>query len=142
MRLYENQKNDLKEIFNKNGMDYAKYSNTYWESYNLNTWKEFYRLYDRYAYGSIKIGHRSHKDLVFKSRPERKSLQHSGKTILYYEANATCENDERYSVYWTKINLEAENEADACDWETYYVAYDLLDCHYDFIKELLRTSET
>jgi hypothetical protein len=34
----------------------------------------------------------------------------------WYEANATDNDGNEYRVIWTKVNWDAEDGADACDW--------------------------
>lgn len=144
MRLFKKNRNFLKEIFNTEEIPYYEYVKKYRGSWNCFNWNEVAREYARKTYGSIHIGcstiqmgDRPSRELVLTSRPERNSERQSDeKVFYYYEAAAICENGNIYSVFWTKINPEAENEAEACDWETYYVADVHLDLYTDVLEKL------
>jgi hypothetical protein len=50
----------------------------------------------------------------------------------WYEAQATDQGGNQYTVIWAKVDFDADG-ADACDWDN--PDYILNDSGYDFVKE-------
>lgn len=137
MRLFKNKKNDLKEILKKEELTYEEYSRKCREIRGCIDYCDPLD-YERDIYGSVQVGYRRIKEIFLLSRPEKNFEYRSGKKITWYEAKAVCGKHGIYNIYWTKINPEAENEGDACDWETYYVAIYDMHLYRDILEKLSR----